>query len=185
VVLWTTSIDGDWTDLPYRPGFLALTLSLLDATLPSTRDGVGARALEPGETVTVAIPSDSASALIRDPSGTAHALRTLGDKGSVLVVSGNVTQHAGAYVVEVTDDNGATRALPRAGFVVAPPLDESDLAISPPPATGDSDEARNTTVAQVKHALDNQVFAWALPLFVIEALLRMRRRRTAAVQPGL
>jgi len=178
VALWTTSIDGDWTDLPYRPGFLALTLSLLDATLPSTRDAANARVLEPGESVKVAIPSASASAVVRDPSGAAHALRLEETEGALLLINGDITQHAGAYTVEVTDMNGAIRALPRAGFVVAPPLDESNLAVSSPPASAD-DDTRATQFAQIKHALDNQVFGWVLPLFAIEALLRLRRRRAA------
>lgn len=183
VALWTTSIDGDWTDLPYRPGFLALTLSLLDATLPNKQQDANARALEPGESVKVAIASDSASVVVRDPSGTTHPLRLEDTDGALLMVNGDITQHAGAYTVEVTDNNGVTRSLPRASFVVAPPLAESDLTASPPPTSADADDTRATQLAQIKHGLDNQVFAWALPLFAIEALLRMRRRRSAALQP--
>lgn len=186
VALWTTSIDGDWTDLPYRPGFLALTLSLLGATLPNTREEASARVIDPGGSVKVALPSEITSAVVRDPSGSTHALPLEDAEGAMLRINGDVTQQAGAYTVEVTDTNGVTRALPRAGFVVAPPLDESNLALSSPPASADIDDARTTQLTQTRHALDNQVLAWVLPLFAIEALLRMRmrRRRSAAIQPG-
>ncbi len=172
VALWTTSIDGDWTDLPYRPGYLALTLSLIDA-LTHAPNAVTLR--EPGERVPLSIPSGVVDATLIDPSGAERAL-PLGARE--IFATPEQTQVPGAYLVRVTDDNGLSRTLGRSAFVVAPPVDESDLVPSPPPLA--SAPTSTTTRARVRRSFEHHVFAWLPALLLIEALLRAQRRRSSA-----
>lgn len=174
VALWTTSIDGDWTDLPYRPGYLALTLSLIDALThaPSTN-----KVRSPGEVVPLLIPPGVVDATLIDPTGTTYAL-PLGHAD--IVASAAQTQRPGAYQLRVTDDNGHTRMLSRSAFVVASPSDESDLAPSPPLVTRASTAAPQ--VARIRQPLDQHIFAWLPMLLLLETVLRTQRRRSVTAR---
>lgn len=176
VVMWTTSIDGDWTDLPYRPGFLALTAGLITALAPTAAT---TQVLEPGHAVRLAIADGSVSAALIDPSGTRHALSL---KAPVVTTTAQQTLLPGAYAVDVTDDNGATRQLPRAAFVIAPPLDESDLTPMTVAASDGPPASIATTHTRTQRPFDGYLFATLLPLFLLEALLRVQRRRASTTR---
>lgn len=127
-ILFTSTLDRDWNDLPIHPGFLPLIqqtvrhLARKHASLAATDHLVGG-------SVALATP-DLKKLEVRGPEGVVAIFE--GDRimGRSSVRFGR-TEHAGVYRVIGTDQTNNTRARDELGFVVNLDPRGSDLAPAP------------------------------------------------------
>jgi len=159
VVVWASSVDDDWTDLPFQPGFVALATSLLRS--------LGARAAPPQAIIEAGarVPLDAYSGdevYVRDPRGERFEVSPPEPFAA--------TVRAGAYGVLVGDD-----VTPRASFVVAPPREESDLTPAPLPSLPEEGEATSVGLTS-RVPIDHWLFALAALFLFAEGVVRTRRR---------
>ena len=172
-------LDLDWSDLPYRPGFLPLVAELVRRLAP--RSSLPDEPVEPGTTVSISPPPGAARITVVDPIGRRHVSN--GTNPFEL----SATELAGAYRVEVASSGSAPTEDGQSAFVVAPPAEESNLA--PGPAPEDlADAGPNVAVggegATVKQSMAHWIFLFAGLLVVAEALLRSRRIAGAPSTPA-
>ncbi len=153
VAVWGSTVDEEWTDLPFHPGFVPLAHRL-------ARE-LSAHAVAPASTGAgepVELPNGSR---VRDPSGRDWAI---GDEPF------DRTETPGVYRVLADDDSVATR------FVITPPAEESDLSAGALP-----DDQRDATAARSTHQAP--VGRWVFLLFgllvLAEGALRGTRRRAS------
>lgn len=153
VAIWGSTVDEEWTDLPFHPGFVPLAHRL-------ARE-LSAHAVAPASTGAgepVALPAGSR---VRDPSGRDWAI---GDEPF------DRTDEPGVYRVIADDDTVATR------FVIVPPADESDLSVGALP-----EDERDVATTESTHRAP--VARWVFLLFgllvLAEGALRGARRRAA------
>ncbi|MFW6051337.1 MAG: VWA domain-containing protein [Myxococcota bacterium] len=167
-----TTIDDDWGDLPYRPGFVPLVIRLLHGLAPSAR--LPERPFEPGETVSIPVAPRVTHLRVIDPAGEEHDFRgpELGE-----VVELKETEAPGAYRVQTATREEPLEDDPRAAFVVAPPLSESDLSPGDLPAVSDPSRPRDGSGAggRVRRSLAPWLFLAAGLLALLEGLLRRPR----------
>jgi len=166
--LLSTTLDDGWTDLPYRPGFLPLLVQLLRHLSP--RASTPAGPIEPGAAVTLSPPAGTSGFEVIDPGGVHH--RHEGTEPLAFTETGS----AGVYRVIVGARSDTPAEDPRSAFVVAPPVDESDLAVAPPPELLGVAPERGTGATQ-ELPLAPWLFALVALLAVVEALLRITRPR--------
>ncbi len=156
VALWASTLDDDWTDVPYHPGFVAL----LDEVL---RD-LGAGGQPPPARTTAGSP-------VELPTGTRVRL----PNGTLVEIDGTLSEtgQAGFYAVLGESDE------PRFVFTVVPPADESELLPGPLPAV--SDAARESAGGErSRRPLDRWWFLLGGLCLLLESVLRQRGPR-----PGL
>ncbi|MCG8557826.1 MAG: BatA and WFA domain-containing protein [Proteobacteria bacterium] len=170
VALLATSIDDDWTDLPYRPGFLPLMLEVLRslARLPM----VHSRPVSPQSSVELTIPPGANLLEITAPDGSKTEFRAQEHPDDRVGFTG--TRLAGAYRIR-SADNTALRAWPRAAFVVAPPPAESDLTPGDVPVS-DSGPARSASAGSqqvARRPLASMLFLLAGLAAALEGWLRL------------
>lgn len=127
VLLWTTSIDCDWTDLPLRPAFLPMVRALV---LRASGQGHGAssRQVQAGRAVTLSPAAGDHGLVVRDPLGHLHRPKP----AAVGAVTGAgvifyQTDIPGGYRVFSVGPTGDLVEQPAAAFAVVPPASESDL----------------------------------------------------------
>lgn len=163
-------VDDDWSDLPYRPGFLPLVVELLERL--SARPEIPDDVVAPGETVTLTPPPGSTRLAVLRPDG-----ERVDHEGSE-PLRFERTELAGAYRVQVETETGALEDDSRSAFVVAPPVEESDLASAELPRFDQGREA-GTSGAVVRRSMAPWLFLLAGLLAIAEALLRRHpwRRR--------
>lgn len=174
--LLATTLDDDWTDLPYRPGFLPLVTRLTRALSP--RADLPDRPVEPGATVSLPVPPGATRLVVVDPTGAEH------DLGADEPVEFTDTEVAGAYRVLVATRASALEDDPRSAFMVAPPPNESDLSPGELPRLGGSEDESASSGAVVKRSMAPWLFVLAGLFALAEAILRLhgpgRRLRRAA-----
>lgn len=185
VAMLATTVDDDWTDLPYRPGFLPLMVGLVRGLGPAgvvhagsggaARDegSTAERAFEPGAPVMLPVPPGASRLIVIAPDGT----ETLFEGEDLEERVRFVPERAGAHRVQVAETGTeAARDVPRSAFVVAPPASESDLARAALPARLAANEAGGARRgAVVRRSLAPALFLAAGLLAAVEALLRLRR----------
>lgn len=162
-----TSLDDAWSDLPLHPGFLATTVELFRALAPEGTMPPGA--LAPGTLPPLRAPSGTRRLEIAAPDGSIRAF----EDGLDLPLDLTALAAPGAYEVRVTDEHG-TRALPRASFVIAPPLDESHLERRVAPSDTSAAPASGART-RVQSPLGPWVFALAGLVALLEAWARRAR----------
>lgn len=150
VAVWGSTVDEEWTDLPFHPGFVPLVHRL-------ARE-LGAHAVAPASPLAgqpVVLPPGSR---VRDPEGQDWAI---GDEPFAR------TEQPGVYRVLADDDSVATR------FVIAPPAEESDLSAGIPP-----DDARDDAALRATHQapVGRWIFLFFGLLVLAEGALRGARR---------
>ena len=136
VAVWASTLDDDWTDLPYQPGFVAFlveTLERLGAAAPAP-EGV----FEPGSVIPLA-----------------SGLRMETPEGERFAVEGDFADTVTAGVYRVVDETDRTIA----AFVVAPPPSESDLA------PGDLPESRGQAETGTGGVSRRPIDPWVFGLF--------------------
>jgi hypothetical protein len=117
-----TSLDDAWSDLPYRPAFLPLLVQILRALSPA--GAMPEASFAPGHAPVLRLPPDVTRLELVSPAGSivsfdGPALHRPIDLDSLA--------DPGAWGVRIATGDGALREVPRSAFVIAPPIDESDL----------------------------------------------------------
>ena len=117
VLLWTTSIDMDWTDAPIRTAYLPLVRRVIDY-LARRAGSAGAQA-EVGEAVTLDLATLGADRVaITTPDGDTTQVRADGDRVRY------VAERAGVYRVAIVDAAGATHDVEELAFAANVPAIE-------------------------------------------------------------
>ena len=127
VLLWTTSIDRDWTDLPLRPAFLPLVRGLV-LRASGQGDAASGQQVQVGSAITLHPAAGDHGLVVRDPMGHLHRLQPAAPgSGNQVTVSFNRTDMPGGYQVFSVGPTGDLVEQPAAAFAVVPPAAESDL----------------------------------------------------------
>ena len=170
VAILATTLDDDWTDLPYRPGFLPLIVRLL-------------RHLAPGSSTSDEPIHAGAPVHLRPPVSASH-LRVVTPIGVVIDLEGDAlteeisiddTEEPGVYRAQVATRGRALHEEPRMAFVVAPPTEESDLSPGPEPEASDGGGATSSAGGTVvERPFARWLFLLVGLLAIFEAVLRHR-----------
>lgn len=190
VLLLTSTVDREWTDLPIRPGFLPLIQEAARrlAGAPSgdaiatliIGDGREIRCTADDRRIEITKPSGEVRALIPDapPDAGAKAADAAGRPSRVVVFRD--TDQIGTYRVRAFRGNGAWVDRPGEAFIVNLDVRESDPTVLPAErrpdrgaaseAAGDRPPLRNL---ELWHVLGGVLIAFLL----IEAILTARFRR--------
>ena len=181
VLLLTTTVDREWTDLPIRPGFLPLIQEIARylAGAPSgeaaTAIAVGQKreiVLEPDDRRVEIVPPAGESRWLTPPSrsGDAHARRTL---------TFAETNEPGLYRVRAARGDGTISERPDAAFVVNLDPRESDPARLADDKRPDRVTASATPGVAPRRRLElwHALGAAAIALVLLESLLTLRFRR--------
>ena len=123
VLLLTTSIDREWTDLPIRPGFLPLVEQIV-LYLGRALDDERPRIVRVGEIRALTLPAGSTAAYVTRPDGTEI---TVDVDASGVAASFTDTSRVGLHKVAAVDAAGQRRLLPRERFTVMIDTREVDL----------------------------------------------------------
>ncbi len=180
VLLLTTTVDREWTDLPIRPGFLPLIQEAArylagapsgEAAAAVTVGGKREIALEPDDRRIEVVPPAGESRWLTPPAhGDAHARRAL-----VFAE----TDEPGFYRVRAARGDGTISERPDAAFVVNLDTRESDparLADDKRPDRAAAPGAAGTAPRR-KLELWHALGAAAIALVLLESLLTLRFRR--------
>jgi hypothetical protein len=193
VLLWTTSIDRDWTDLPLRPAFLPMVRALV-LRASGQGEGASSQQVQVGRAVTFRPAAGGHGLVVRDPLGHLHRLQTAAAATATATTTSTSTSGA-AVIFNQTDIPGGYRVFsvgptgdlveqPAAAFAVVPPASESDLrrlpkapsrpgnlaSASAPGAAADS--TRRT--ATIRRDLAVHFALLCLLLLLVESLLAAR-----------
>ncbi len=172
VAAFATTLDDDWTDLPYQPGFLPMIVRTMRVLAPSGTTSDTPHAA--GEAIRLRAPAGTRQLRLVDPSGTARVFDDLEHE-----LAFDETALPGVYRTEIASRDRPLRAEPRLAFVVAPPAEESDLTPGVPPSSGGDRDDEPRAGAVVRRSLAPWLFGLAGLLAVGEAALRHRRPRAA------
>ncbi|MCB9591751.1 MAG: VWA domain-containing protein [Sandaracinaceae bacterium] len=171
VAVFATTLDDDWTDLPYQPGFLPLVVRSMRMLSPST--STSDAPLHSSEVVRMRAPAGARQVRLATPAGEAHVYDDVEDE-----IAFEDTATPGVYRAEISTRDRPLQVEPRLAFVVAPPADESDLTPGEPPTAERAPESPEGG-AVVERSLAPWLFALAGLLAIGEAALRLRVPRAA------
>lgn len=184
VLLLSTSVDREWTDLPIRPGFLPL-IARAARRLVGASESEGAAALLVGQPRELPLGSDDRRIEVTKPDGTVWVARH--DRaGAARTITFGDTAEPGVYLVRAAGPDGALSPRPSDGFVVNVDTTESSPARLPPERRPDrAGEAaaggeRPKRRIELWHALAAGLIAFVL----FESLLTVRWRRPVLSSPG-
>lgn len=175
VALLATTLDDDWTDLPYRPGYLPLMARAIRG-LGSARV-LPDRPFHPGRTVAIPIPPGARRMEVIGPDGEQHALSVGGSQQ--LETPFGETHLPGVYRVRTAGASEPLSHAPRLAFVVAPPANESDPSAGEPPASSTSQTTAAGAGVRVPRSLTIWFLLAAAVMALIEGWLRLDRRLPA------
>jgi len=134
VLLLTTSLDRDWTDLPIRPGYLPLVQRAV-RYLADSLDAQGPRRIEIGDAVPLEVSPGMLRLVVRPPDGQDVEF-SANDLAGRNRISFSATGRPGPYRVWVeTPGFGGLREVPALDFVAELAPDESDPTRRALPAT--------------------------------------------------
>ncbi|MEM9069246.1 MAG: BatA and WFA domain-containing protein [Myxococcota bacterium] len=125
VAIWASTLDDDWTNVPYHPGYVAFVAEVLRE--------LGAKATPP--------PQDLAAG---DTIPVAEGLRVQLPDGDLVLSEGEFTETNRAGVYRILDDDDDLRF----AFRVAPPANESELRPAELPETNDGAPASSAGVSR-------------------------------------
>jgi hypothetical protein len=183
VMLLTTTVDREWTDLPIRPGFLPL-MQEAARRLGGAPSGEAASALLVGQRREIAVGTDDRSIEVVKPGGVLRSLVPEGparprDGKSARSVIFSETDEPGSYHVRATRTDGSSVDRPDEWFVVNLDVRESD----PTRLSGDHRPDRAPSGAGGGSVPTRRLELWhmlaaAVLLFVLfESALTLRFRR--------
>ena len=175
VLLWTTTIDLDWTDLPIRTAYLPLVSRTLRYL--ARRAGESRIALTVGERNRIALEGLGAEQLIyTGPDGSRHVMGVEDD------VARFVPPVVGIYTASLVV-RGAERPAPELSVAANHPVAESDTTPAPPDELAawlrGAGAGSGGAIADVP---ENRTRTWPVLLFIalvlvyLESLLALRRR---------
>jgi hypothetical protein len=170
--LLAVSLDADYSDWPFRPGYLPLLSRLIREVA-----GAGIAIEGPvaaGASVELAVPPGAARMEVVSPEGARQRYDDLKGKTKVEF---SATDAAGAYRVLAAGERGALADVPRGAFVVEGPRAESDLT----PLQGVEGWVVHSAhgsagAAEVKRPLAPYVLLMFMLLVLFEGVLRLRTR---------
>jgi hypothetical protein len=167
-----TTVDDDWTDLPYRPGFVPLAFGLVRRLTPMAR--LPERPFPAGTVVPIPVGAGVLHLRVVGPDGSHHDYRGPDLEDGV---QHSHTHLPGAYRVRVRTRESQLRDDPRAAFLVAPPLAESDLTPDevPVPPEWQGTERAPAEPATIRRPIAPWFFLVAGLLVALEAILRRPR----------
>lgn len=181
VLLLTTTVDREWTDLPIRPGFLPLVQEAA-RYLAGAPSGDATSAITVGQKREISLEADDRRIEIARPGGDSRWLSPPAHAGEArarrLVVFAD-TDEPGFYRVRAARGDGTVSDRPDAAFVVNLDPRESDPARLPDDRRPD----RATTPAVAGPAPRRRLELWhalgaaAIGLVLMESLLTLRFRR--------
>ena len=188
VLLLTTTVDREWTDLPIRPGFLPL---MQEATrmLAGAPSGEASSALVAGQRREIALGPDDRRIDVVKPGGQIRSLTpdagaraTAGRRAAARTLIFAETDEPGAYRVRATRADGSSVDRPDDSFVVNFDTRESDPARLPAdrrpdriPGAGGADAAPKRRL-ELWHGLSAAVLAFVLLESDPDAALAPRRQ---------
>ncbi len=205
VLLLTTTVDREWTDLPIRPGFLPL-MQEAARRLAGAPTGDAISALLVGAIREIPAASDDRRIEVMKPGGDSRALapetRATGRDGRdgrdsaddktrsvrpARAVAFRETDQPGSYRVRAFRNNGAWIDRPDETFVVNLDTRESDPAVLPPNRRPDAVAARSgregqspTRHLELWHVLGAALIAFLLLESMLTLRVRTNRPRPAA-----
>ncbi len=183
VLLLTTSVDREWTDLPIRPGFLPLVQEAA-RYLAGAPSGEATAALAVGDKREIALEPDERRIEVVRPGGDSRWLipASRPDPHSRRVVVFAETDEPGFYRVRAARADGAVAERPDASFVVDLDPGESDPARLPDERRPDRSGGRAGagSAPQRRMELWHLLGAAAVGLVLLESLLTLRFRRGRA-----
>lgn len=183
VLLLTTSIDREWTDLPIRPGFLPLVQEAA-RYLAGAPAGEATAALAVGERREIALEPDERRIEVIRPGGDSRWLMPASrpDPHSRRGVVFTDTDEPGFYRVRADRADGTMADRPDASFVVDLAPGESDPARLPDDRRPDRSGGRAGAGPAPQRRLElwHLLGAAAIGLVLMESLLTLRFRRGRA-----
>jgi hypothetical protein len=184
VVLLTTTVDREWTDLPIRPGFLPLVREMARHLVGAGAEGSAAASLA-GEPRVLTFPSDAQTLEVRRPDGSVWiGKREAGATSGSLDFGG--TEQLGLYHVRAEGADGTFAAQTSQDFAVNLDPRESD----PTPLGADKRPDRLAAMHAGAKAPMHRVELWhalaagLILLLLLESLLSLRWRRVPAAPSG-
>jgi hypothetical protein len=169
--LLATSLDADWSDLPFRPGYLPLLTRLIRGLARAELVITGP--VPAGATVQLAVPPDAARMEVVAPDGVRQRYDDLKGKTSVEFAH---TDSAGPYRVLASGDRGALLDTPRGAFVIESPRSESDLMPIANVESWGLSAVKGGSAAMIKRSLASYVLLVFAMLVLVEGALRLRTR---------
>jgi len=162
VMLWTSTIDRDWTDLPIRPGFVPLVQESA-GRLAGRRALISHRRITARSPIDIYYPAVAGSLTVHAPGGIRRtfARSDLADSRKINFADTSVPGVYRIRIERMTD--GALMELVEEAFVVRHPEDEWDLKPNPVAGTdaGSSSSLSGITTGRIP------LWPYLLLLFVL------------------
>jgi hypothetical protein len=181
VLLLTTTVDREWTDLPIRPGFLPLVQEAA-RYLAGAPSGEAAADLTVGDKREIVVQGDDSRIEVIKPSGESRWLTPAAHASEARarhVVLYTETDEPGLYRVRAARSDGAVTDRPDAAFIVALDARESNPARLPDADRPDRAHAPGAAgpVPHRRLELWHALGAALLALALLESLLTLRFKR--------
>ncbi|MGB8298718.1 MAG: BatA and WFA domain-containing protein [Polyangia bacterium] len=177
VMLLSTTVDREWTDLPIHTGFLPLVREAARRLVGVTSDEETA-SLRAGEARTLVFAGDDQRLEVSRPDGSVWVARRdqASAAGSVLY---SETDRLGTYHVRAVGPDGTVVARPELDFVVNLDTRESNPARLDPAQRPDRIAVTSSGAKPPKHRVElwHSLAAVMIGLLLCESLLTLRRRR--------
>jgi hypothetical protein len=184
VLLLTTSVDREWTDLPIRPGFLPLVQEAA-RYLAAAPSGDATATINVGAKREIVLGADDKRIEIVKPSGDSRSLTPAahaGEQRARHVVVFEETDEPGLYRVRAARADGTVDERPDAAFAVTLDASESDPTRLADAKRPDRANARGAGGPPPRRRLElwHALGAAAIVLVLFESLLTLRFRRGRA-----
>jgi hypothetical protein len=177
VMLLSTTVDREWTDLPIRTGFLPLVREAARRLVGVTGDEESA-SLRAGEARTLVFAGDEQRLEVSQPDGSVWVARR--EQASLAhSVLYSETDRLGTYHVRAVGSDGRITARPEQDFVVNLDTRESNPARLDPSQRPDRIAVASPGVKPPKHRVElwHSLAAVMIVLLLCESVLTLRRRR--------
>lgn len=174
VMLLTTTVDREWTDLPIRPGFLPLVREAARRLVGVTGDEETA-SLRAGDNRPLAFSGYEQRLEVTRPDGSVSVVKRADAARGALY---SETDALGTYHVRAVTSDGAVVPRPELDFVVNLDTRESDPARLDPSQRPDRVAASAPGGQRPKHRIElwHALAAAMMVLLLGESLLSLRRR---------
>jgi hypothetical protein len=186
VLLLTTTVDREWTDLPIRPGFLPLVQESA-RFLAGAPSGEATAPLLVGQRRELALGAEERRLEVVKPSGESRWLSPSGTGGEARARRQVVfaeTDEPGLYKVRAARTDGTTLERPDAAFVVVLDTRESNPARLAEDKRPDRERVRaeGETAPRRRLELWHALGAAIVVLVLIESMLTLRLKRGRAAR---
>ena len=181
VMLLSTTLDREWTDLPIRAGFLPL-IHEASRRLAGTSERGGASVLVVGQRREIPLPPGERRLEITKPDGTVWA--DTKDRGAAKTLSFTETDEPGIYRVRGAGADGVLGPRPAEGFVVNIDPSESDPARLQPSQRPDRRPETTPGKEPPKRRVElwHGIAALLILLVMFESALTLRWRRPVVAE---